>query len=91
MAMAEMPPIALNHLNDCRIEQRNTVPQDVASRSPYEQRSLTNGEVRLDPDPDQSAFLEANRVPVGQPQLVMRSPLLTGRFHVLAVVLTDDA
>src|SRR5262249_30718636 len=52
------------------IEERQTVPEDVAARGAEKQGPLADGEVRLDADADQVRFLELDRAAVGEPKTV---------------------
>ena len=89
--MAEMPPIALIASTTASSSSDRQSHRMLAFGVAQEQGPLADGEVRLDADADQPRLLELDRVPVGQPQLVQRGPLLAGRLDVLPLVLADGA
>src|SRR5436190_8500447 len=79
----------LDHLDNGLVQRRQTIPQDVAGGSPDEKRPLTNGELRLNADGEQSRLLPLDRVAMADSQLVKGRPLLACRLHVLPVVLAN--
>src|SRR5713101_5236596 len=72
------------------IDEPKTVPEEVAGWRLHEQGPLTNADLRISADPGQPRLevADLDPSPLG-PQLVKRRPMLTGRWHVLSLIVAD--
>src|SRR5438046_2802982 len=79
-----------NGSNGGVVEQRDAVPQQVATGRSHQQGALADGEARLRADAGQPEVL-ADLVDVVTLQLIQRAPLLARPADVLALVFADVA
>src|SRR4029079_10390781 len=79
----------LHDLDRGGIDERDAVPQDVATRRAQQQRALPDGELRHRTDADQAGLVLPVAVEMSARERIERGPLLPAGRDELTLVLTD--
>src|SRR5215469_3469904 len=81
----------LNEFREAIVQQRNAVPEHVTVTPAHQQRTLSDSDLRVNSDADDTLALCVDRVSVPPLKPGVRCPLLPVRVHELAFVGADGA
>jgi hypothetical protein len=84
-------PDPLDEFRESIVQQRHAVPEHITVAPAYQQRSLSNSDLGVNSDADDSSSLCVNRISVPPLEPGVRRPLLPVRVHELPLVRADFA